>query len=77
MEFKESEELINQAVEQLPPQQKKIYLLSRWSGLNHDQIANELSISKRTVSNQVTKALKFIKQYLGKTTTAVIILFIH
>jgi len=75
MEFKESEALINQAVEQLPPQQKKIYLLSRRSGLSHDQIADELHISKRTVSNQVTEALKAIKLHLGKATAVIILLF--
>lgn len=75
MEFKESEALINQAVEKLPPQQKKIYLLSRRSGLSHDQIADELHISKRTVSNQVTEALKAIKLHLGKATAIILLLF--
>ncbi|HLF45448.1 MAG TPA: RNA polymerase sigma-70 factor [Chitinophagaceae bacterium] len=75
MEFKESEALINQAVEKLPPQQKKIYLLSRRSGLSHDEIADELHISKRTVSNQVTEALKAIRLHLGKATVFIILLF--
>lgn len=76
MEFKESESLINQAIEKLPPQQKKIYLLSRRGGLSHDEIASELNISKRTVSNQVTDALKAIKMHLSKTAGAAIVMIL-
>lgn len=62
----ETETLINKAIEQLPPAQKKIYLLSRQKGLSHEEIAAELNISKGTVSNQITSALQFIKKYLKK-----------
>jgi RNA polymerase sigma-70 factor (family 1) len=65
-EYKESETLIIQAVEQLAPQCKKIYLLSREQGLSHEQIAQELNISRSTVNNQITKALHFIREYIQK-----------
>lgn len=66
IELKGTQALIDKAVEQLPAAQKKIYLLSRQKGMTHEEIAGELNISKRTVSNQVSSALQFIKDYLEK-----------
>lgn len=81
MELRETEVLINRAVEQLPPAQKNIYLLSRQKGLTHDEIAVELNISKRTVSNQISSALQSIKEYLqkypGTSVTVIMIILKH
>ncbi|MDH7460749.1 RNA polymerase sigma-70 factor [Chitinophagaceae bacterium 26-R-25] len=63
---KESESLVQAAVESLPEQRKKIYKLSRHEGLTHEQIADKLNISKNTVKNQLVEALKFIRHYLNK-----------
>jgi len=63
---KESESLVQAAVESLPEQRKKIYKLSRHEGLTHDQIAEKLNISKNTVKNQLVEALKFIRHYLNR-----------
>jgi len=79
IELKESEELINKAIEQLPPQRKKIYQLSRHQGLSHAQIAEQLSISPSTVNNQLTEALRYIKQHLQEmpeTTLALMIILL-
>lgn len=67
MDFKESQDLINQVIEQLPPQRKRIFKMSREQGLSHEQIAQELNISKNTVKNQMIEALKFIKEKLSKS----------
>jgi RNA polymerase sigma-70 factor (ECF subfamily) len=58
--------LIGQAVKQLPPQQKKVYRLSREEGLNTEQIAEALKIAPSTVKNTLVRALKFIRDYLEK-----------
>lgn len=62
LETKESNELIGKAVEQLPPQRKLVYQLNRQSGLSYQQIADELSISKHTVKNQLSTALRFLQK---------------
>jgi RNA polymerase sigma-70 factor (ECF subfamily) len=67
LDLHESQELLNEAIEQLPPQQKKIFILSRQQGLSHQQIAEELKLSPKTVNNHLTEALRFIKNYLQKT----------
>lgn len=63
---KESEGLLNKAVAQLPPQQKKIYELSRGEGKNQQQIAGMLGLSKLTVKTHMHHALQNIKGYLQK-----------
>ncbi len=62
--LKEYEGIINKAVDQLPEQQKKIFKLTRQQGLSHEQISKELGITRRTVSNHMTKALNSIRQFL-------------
>jgi RNA polymerase sigma-70 factor (family 1) len=45
----------------LPPQQQQIFKLSRNEGLNYEQIAEKLNISKNTVRNHLTAALKTLR----------------
>ncbi len=63
---KELREAIHEAVEQLPPQRKKIYLLSREQGLDRKAIAQELELSEHTVKNQLVSAIRSIKTFLEK-----------
>ena len=46
----------------LPPKRKEIFLLSRVQGLTSAQIAQEMSISPRTVDKHIELALKQLKQ---------------
>lgn len=61
---KEAEHLIGRAIERLPSQQRLIYCLSRQEGLNQEEIAVKLNISKNTVKSHMSKALLFIRNYL-------------
>ena len=60
MDGKELELLILNAIQQLPPQQRKIFLLSRMEGLKHHEIAQKLGISVFTVKNHIKSALHFL-----------------
>lgn len=62
--LKDTEELIQRAVDQLPPQQKSVYLLSRQQGLSYEEIGQELNISPNTVRNHLVKALAAIRIWL-------------
>ncbi|WP_303919005.1 RNA polymerase sigma factor [Draconibacterium sediminis] len=55
---------LNDLIEQLPPQRKKIYQLSKEQGLANKTIATELGISIKTVEDHLSKASKFIKKNL-------------
>lgn len=64
LEAKEFNTLIQKAIDQLPPQRKIIYRLNREKGLNYQDIADELHISRHTVKNQLHESLKFIRGFL-------------
>lgn len=43
-----------------------IFKLSRHVGLSHSEIADRLGLSLRSVENQIYRAIKYIKENLGK-----------
>jgi RNA polymerase sigma-70 factor (ECF subfamily) len=59
--YKELDSLVKTAVDQLPPQQKKVYNYSRIDGMKHHEIAAAMGISRSTVKGHITEALKHIK----------------
>ncbi len=65
VEAKEYLQWIEKALDQLPPQQKIVYKLSRQQGLSNDEIAEHLHISPHTVRSHLAKAMGFIRTYLG------------
>lgn len=62
--FKESSQLIRQAIGRLTPQQQAIYKMTREQGLSHEQVARELNISTNTVRNHLVNSLKIMREYL-------------
>ncbi len=52
------------AVDQLKPKTREIFLLNKQEGLTYDEIANYLSISKRTVEYNMKNALLQLKELL-------------
>lgn len=53
--------ILNDIVEQLPPQQQKIYKMAKWEGLSHQKIGEDLGISPETVKKHMAQALKFVR----------------
>lgn len=53
--------ILNQIVDQLPPQQQKVYKMAKWDGLSHQKIGENLGISTETVKKHMAQALKFIR----------------
>lgn len=72
--YHELEQLTAKAIEQLAPQQRTIYCLSREQGLSQEEIAASLHISRHTVKSHMNKALHVIRRYLGSHTTIEIVL---
>ena len=73
---REYNQIIQKAVDQLPPQRKLIYHLNREKGLNYQEIADHLAISKHTVKNQLSTALQSIRHFLHKSARLFFLLFI-
>lgn len=60
----ELQALINHKVDQMPPQRRQIFRMSRTEGLSNEEIANRLNINKRTVENHLTVALADLRKIL-------------
>lgn len=57
----ELKSVLESAVSQLPPRCREIFQLSRTHHLSIADISNTLNISPKTVENQLTKALKYLR----------------
>ena len=70
--------LLRQGIEQLSPQRKNVFMLSRQQGYTYDEIAVELNLSRNTIRNTMAETLKFFKSFLGRhsihTTIAIMLL---
>lgn len=72
---KQLQRIYQQAIEQLPAQKKKIYLLSREHELSYEEIARETGLSRNTVRNHMTEAIRQIRAYvINHTDIALLIL---
>jgi RNA polymerase sigma-70 factor, ECF subfamily len=56
---------IDNAIARLPTACRTIFILSRFEQLSNKQIAEALQLSVKTVENQMTKALRLLKNALG------------
>lgn len=56
--------LLDQAIDLLPPQQQKVYLLSRHNRLKYDEIANQMGLSRETVKKYLQGATHSITNFV-------------
>ena len=62
LEAKELQQLVDKSLDSLPVKTREIYLLSRNEHLSVAEIAQKLNIAEQTVKNQLTIALKHLRQ---------------
>ncbi len=55
---------LNSAIQKLPEQCRKVFLMSRFHYNSYKEIADKLNISVKTVENQIGKALKIVRKEL-------------
>lgn len=58
---------LNSLMDKLPKQRKTVFMMSREDGLSNQQIADKLNLSKRTVENQIFRAINYLKKHMGST----------
>ena len=66
MEYDDLLQKANLIIDKLKPRQKEIYLLSRKEGLSNAEIAEKLGISKKSIENQISISLKFLRENFGQ-----------
>jgi len=64
LEATELQVKINEVIASLPDRCRTIFCLSRLENLSHKEIASQLDISTKTIENQITKALKIMRNQI-------------
>jgi RNA polymerase sigma-70 factor (ECF subfamily) len=57
----------------MPPKRQEIFRMSREQGLKNKEIAEKLQISIKTVENQMSQALKFLREELTDYQTFILL----
>ncbi len=73
--FEEMKTTLNDIIAKMPEQRKRIFRLSKTKGLTNDEIAQKLNLSKRTVENQLYRAIIFLKEHLKNESVFAILFF--
>lgn len=71
---KETSAILNNAIDSLPPQQRKIFNLCKMEGKSYDEAASILGISPATVGNQLVRAVKSVRTAMIDSQDALIII---
>lgn len=77
IEVTELEEKIRKSIDELPPERRKVFIMSRYEGKKYREIADELGISVKTVENQMGKAMAFLRLRLKEYLTITILLLLE
>lgn len=76
MDTDEFKKILDSAIDQLAPKCREIFQLSKQKDLSNKEIADLLDISVKTVENQMTIALKKLREYLTPYREKIFLLFI-
>lgn len=69
LEQKEAENELFKAIERLPPKLQEAFLLSKFDGLSHAEIAQRMKITKFTSQNYIARAVQALKKHLKPNQT--------
>ncbi|MEW5845144.1 MAG: RNA polymerase sigma-70 factor [Bacteroidota bacterium] len=64
--FRDIQDHLEKLINELPPQRKKVFELSRKHGLSHKEIADQLNISEKTIETHIRLALKTLRDGLDR-----------
>ena len=63
------QQILNRALDQLPPQQRLVYSLCHQQGLKYEEVAFQLNISRLTVKTHMQQALRAIRSFIKNDKT--------
>lgn len=66
LDYKEAKELLDEVVNRLPEQQRRVYALCHFEGLKYDEAAAQLNISPDTVHYHMKLALATIRKHFKR-----------
>ena len=65
---------VNREIDKLPEKCKRVFILNKKEGLTHNEIAEYLQISTKTVESHITRAFKILNQKLGNKIKSILII---
>jgi len=74
IDYEELDKELNKIIDELPDRQKEVILLRKIDGLKYSEISERMNISRNTIENHMSRALKTIRLKLGNYYPLVIIL---
>ncbi|GAA3972166.1 RNA polymerase sigma-70 factor [Mucilaginibacter dorajii] len=76
LDYEDLQTELSSILQQLPPRCQEIFWLSRVQNLTNEEIARKFNISKRTVENQITIALKYLRTEYPRVSGAATLLLV-
>lgn len=65
IDYNQISKIVNKEIKELPNKCREIFLLNKKEGLTHEEIANYLNISVKTVESHITRAFKTLNTRLS------------
>ncbi|TJZ61514.1 RNA polymerase sigma-70 factor [Sphingobacterium olei] len=62
--YNEAQRILDRAINQLTPQQRKVYICCHMEGCSYEEVASRLGLSKLTVQTHMKQALRSIRQFV-------------
>lgn len=76
LQSRQSSDTLKKAIDQLPPQQKRVYRLVREEGFTYKKAAEVMNISPFTVKEYLSCTTKAIRQYLLRHANGIVLAFL-
>lgn len=71
----ELDKRIRKSIDNMPMQRKKIFLMCRYNEMTYKEIAEKMGLSKKTIENQMGKALQYLRRELKDYMPLILIFF--
>jgi len=70
-QYSDLKEILNEAVNKLPPVQRSVVLLRDYEGYSYKEIAEIVSLNESQVKVYIYRARVFLKKYIGRIETVI------
>jgi RNA polymerase sigma-70 factor (family 1) len=68
--FKEHSQMLNDAIQLMPPQRKRVFVLFKIEGKSYKEIEQLMGISEKTINSHLFQANRFLKAYFNPASGA-------
>ncbi|EHQ31164.1 RNA polymerase sigma-70 factor [Mucilaginibacter paludis] len=75
--YKDAKMILDKAIATLPSQQKLVYHMCHMEGMKHQEVANQLSISRLTVKVHLRQAVKTVREIVLSNTSFLFFLIVN